>query len=63
MEPIYKIATAALWEEAKAKGLFTGAPIDLAECTIRFSADTNDRLCAVLKNSNRRCQTTWNRLG
>ncbi len=37
MELIYKIATIALWEEAKAKGVFTGAPVDLADGYIHFS--------------------------
>lgn len=34
---IYKIATRAQWEEAKADGLFRGAPIDLAGGFIHFS--------------------------
>lgn len=37
MELLYKIAAIALWEEAKAKGVFTGAPIDLADGYIHFS--------------------------
>jgi len=37
MELIYKIATIALWEEAQAKGVFNGAPIDLADGYIHFS--------------------------
>ena len=34
---IYKIATEALWREAEAKGVFTGAPIDLQDGFIHFS--------------------------
>ena len=34
---IYKITPEALWREAEAKGLFTGAPIDLADGYIHFS--------------------------
>jgi len=37
MPLIYKIATAALWHEAEAKGAFTGAPIDLKDGYIHFS--------------------------
>jgi uncharacterized protein (DUF952 family) len=37
MPLIYKIATAALWHEAEAKGVFDGAPIDLADGYIHFS--------------------------
>ena len=34
---IYKIATLAQWREAEAVGVFTGAPIDLADGYIHFS--------------------------
>lgn len=34
---IYKIAPQPLWAEAKAKGRFDGAPIDLADGYIHFS--------------------------
>lgn len=34
---IYKIATQDQWQEAISKGVFTGAPIDLADGYIHFS--------------------------
>lgn len=34
---IYKITTEALWREAEAKRVFTGAPIDLQDGFIHFS--------------------------
>jgi uncharacterized protein (DUF952 family) len=34
---IYKISTAALWREAEARGVFTGAPIDAQDGFIHFS--------------------------
>lgn len=34
---VYKIAPAALWEEARAQGVFKGAPVDLADGFIHFS--------------------------
>jgi uncharacterized protein (DUF952 family) len=34
---IYKILPAALWDEARAAGVFTGAPVDLADGYIHFS--------------------------
>ena len=37
MTVIYKIATRTLWGEAEAAGVFTGAPIDLADGYIHFS--------------------------
>ncbi|MBN9022475.1 MAG: DUF952 domain-containing protein [Rhizobiales bacterium] len=37
MTVIYKIATRALWREAEAAGVFTGAPVDLADGYIHFS--------------------------
>ena len=36
-ELIYKIAPQALWREAEAKGVFAGAPVDLADGYIHFS--------------------------
>ncbi len=36
-QPIYKIAPRPLWEAAKAKGQFDGAPIDEADGFIHFS--------------------------
>ena len=38
MSLIYKIVPAALWREAERVGIFTGAPIDLADGFIHFSA-------------------------
>ena len=38
MPLIYKICPAALWSEAETKGRFDGAPIDLADGYIHFSA-------------------------
>jgi uncharacterized protein (DUF952 family) len=37
MTTIYKICPAAMWDEAKRKGVFTGAPVDLADGYIHFS--------------------------
>jgi len=37
-KPIYKILTAEAFAEAKAKGRFDGAPVDLADGYIHFSA-------------------------
>jgi len=34
---IYKISDVALWNEAKRRGVFTGAPIDVADGFIHFS--------------------------
>lgn len=34
---IYKIAPASLWRDAKARGRFDGAPVDLADGYIHFS--------------------------
>lgn len=36
-ERIYKICTAAQWREAEDKGVFEGAPVDLADGYIHFS--------------------------
>jgi len=35
---VYKIVTAAQWESATTSGRFTGAPVDLADGYIHFSA-------------------------
>ena len=37
MATIYKICDAALWREAERAGVFTGAPVDLADGFIHFS--------------------------
>lgn len=37
MPTIYKICSAALWDEARRLGIFTGAPVDLADGYIHFS--------------------------
>ncbi len=37
MMRIFKICPAALWRDAEAKGLFEGAPVDLADGFIHFS--------------------------
>lgn len=37
MAIIYKISDVALWNEAKRAGVFTGAPIDVADGFIHFS--------------------------
>jgi uncharacterized protein (DUF952 family) len=34
---IYKISDVALWNEAKRRGVFTGAPVDVADGFIHFS--------------------------
>jgi uncharacterized protein (DUF952 family) len=47
MALIYKIAPAALWREAEAKGLFTGAPVDLADGFIHFSTAAQARETAA----------------
>ena len=38
MQPIYKILPAALWHQALARGRLDGAPVDLADGFIHFSA-------------------------
>lgn len=48
MTLIYKITPAALWQEAVAKGEFTGAPIDLADGYIHFSDAVQARKTAEL---------------
>ena len=37
MTIIYKISDVALWNEAKRTGVFTGAPVDVADGFIHFS--------------------------
>jgi uncharacterized protein (DUF952 family) len=37
MNLVYKIAPGALWREAEKAGLFTGAPVDVADGFIHFS--------------------------
>lgn len=37
MTTIYKICPAALWRKAEERGVFTGAPIDIADGYIHFS--------------------------
>ena len=44
---IYKIAPRALWNEAVAKGVFSGAPIDLADGYIHFSTAEQARETAA----------------
>jgi uncharacterized protein (DUF952 family) len=48
MPLVYKICPRSLWREAEAAGLFTGAPVDVADGFIHFStaaqvAETADR--------------------
>jgi len=38
MTTIYKICSTALWDEAQRLGMFRGAPVDLADGYIHFSA-------------------------
>ena len=45
---IYKIVSRALWAEAEASGTFTGAPVDLADGYIHFSAAAQVRDTARL---------------
>ena len=58
---IYKISDVALWKQAEAAGVFTGAPVDLADGFIHFStaaqaaetaarhfADRNDLVLAAV---------------
>lgn len=37
MTTLYKIATARAWDAARAAGVYTGAPVDLADGFIHFS--------------------------
>ncbi|HWG04782.1 MAG TPA: DUF952 domain-containing protein [Beijerinckiaceae bacterium] len=47
LQLIYKLAPAALWKEAEAAGIFSGAPIDLADGFIHFSTAEQTRETAV----------------
>jgi uncharacterized protein (DUF952 family) len=47
MDLIYKIATLALWQEAEARGLFRGAPIDVTDGYIHFSTKDQARETAA----------------
>ena len=40
MSTIYKILPAAMWADAQAEGVFTGAPVDTADGFIHFSTAT-----------------------
>ncbi|MGJ3262234.1 MAG: DUF952 domain-containing protein [Salinarimonas sp.] len=40
---VYKIAPRSLWEEARAAGVFAGAPVDLADGFIHFSTAAQAR--------------------
>ncbi len=44
---IYKIAPQSLWDEARAAGAFTGAPVDLADGYIHFSTAQQTRETAA----------------
>jgi uncharacterized protein (DUF952 family) len=44
---IYKIAPKSLWAEAEAAGVFTGAPVDLADGYIHFSTASQTRETAA----------------
>ena len=46
-ELIFKIATRAQWDEAEARGVFTGAPIDLADGFIHLSTAAQVRETAA----------------
>jgi uncharacterized protein (DUF952 family) len=45
---IYKISSAALWRDAERAGVFTGAPIDLADGFIHFSTASQVKQTAAL---------------
>jgi uncharacterized protein (DUF952 family) len=47
MSVIYKISPAAPWRAARQAGLFTGAPVDLADGYIHFSTGTQARETAA----------------
>ncbi len=47
MTRIYKFAPKALWDEAVARGEFTGAPVDLADGYIHFSTAEQTRETAA----------------
>ncbi len=44
---IYKIVPATLWQEAEAKGVFAGAPVDLVDGFIHFSTAEQARETAA----------------
>jgi uncharacterized protein (DUF952 family) len=44
---IYKISPRAAWQQAEAAGLFTGAPVDLADGFIHFSTGAQVRETAA----------------
>lgn len=46
-EPIYKIVPAALWRQAREKGVFEGAAIDLSDGYIHFSTESQVRETAA----------------
>lgn len=47
MSVIYKIAPVELWREAEEAGVFTGAPVDLADGYIHFSTAEQTRETAA----------------
>lgn len=47
MATIYKIAPRALWQAAEKAGVFTGAPVDLADGFIHFSTAAQVRETAA----------------
>lgn len=47
MNLIYKLAPAGLWKQAEAAGVFTGAPVDLADGFIHFSTSAQTRETAA----------------
>ncbi len=44
---LYKIVPQALWQKAEAEGVFTGAPVDLADGYIHFSTAAQVRETAA----------------
>lgn len=44
---LYKIVPQALWQKAEAEGVFTGAPVDLADGYIHFSTAQQARETAA----------------
>ena len=48
MPVIYKIVPEALWQEARAEGVFSGASIDLADGYIHFSTAAQAKTTAAL---------------
>ncbi|MGR7994036.1 DUF952 domain-containing protein [Xanthobacter sp. ZOL 2024] len=47
MSAIYKISPATLWATAQAEGVFTGAPVDVADGFIHFSTAAQARETAA----------------